>query len=237
MTPLTLSLVVVSATLFTLCDSLSKVQAGRKHGKLTHRFAWIALSILVFTACDILSKFWGLTMSIWPLLGIIISTQAAYFLFGRVTRDIGLAIGSSVINAGNVVSSMIFGIIFLSEWKILSAQQYMGMLCAIIGIFLMMFTGAHADDSEQHLAADAPRRRQRYAMVLLTILAPLTFMVFGLVNAQAGLAIGSGSTNCLNLLGTMVMGLIALNEWKKVSPGQFGGMAAAAAGLVLMLFF
>ena len=112
MTPLTLSLVVVSATLFTLCDSLSKVQAGRKHGKLTHRFAWIALSILVFTACDILSKFWGLTMSIWPLLGIIISTQAAYFLFGRVTRDIGLAIGSSVINAGNVVLSMICGIIF-----------------------------------------------------------------------------------------------------------------------------
>ena len=237
MTPLILCLVIISAVLFTTCDSLSKVQAGCKVGRLPRRFAWIALSILIFTACDALSKFWALTMSIWPLLGIIISTPAAFFLFGRVTRDTGLAVGSSVINAGNVVSAMTVGLIFFSEWKILSAQQYLGMLCAIIGIILMMFTGTHDDESEVSVESKSPQRRQRIATVLLCILPPLTYMVFGFVNAETGLAIGSGSVNCLNLLGTMVVGLIALKEWKKVSPGQFGGMASAAAGLVLMLFF
>lgn len=237
MTSLTLFLVIISAALFTACDSLSKIQADRKDGKLPSRFAWIALSILIFTACDALSKFWALTMSIWPLLGIIVSAPVAFFLFGRVTRDTGLAVGSSMINAGNVVSAMTFGLIFFSEWKILSAQQYIGMLCAIIGIVLMMFTGTRDDESELAVEASAPQRRQRLATVVLCILPPLTYMVFGFVNAETGLAIGSGSVNCLNLLGTMVVGLIALKEWKKVSPGQFGGMASAAAGLVLMLFF
>ena len=237
MTSFTFLLVVICATLFTLCDSLSKVQAGRKQCDLNRRFAWIALSILIFTICDSLSKMWGLTMSFWPLLGIIISTPAAYFLFGRVTRDTGLAVGSSVINAGNVVSAMIVGIIFFSEWERISTQQYVGMLCAIIGIVLMLFTGAPCDEVEQALEADFSRLHQRGATILLCILPPLTYMIFGVVNAKIGLAIGSGSINCMNLLGTMLVGLIALNEWKKVSPGQYGGMASSAAGLVLMLFY
>lgn len=237
MTPFTFLLVVICATLFTLCDSLSKVQAGRKQCDLRHRFAWIALSILIFTICDSLSKMWGLTMSLWPLLGIIISTPAAYFLFGRVTRDTGLAVGSSVINAGNVVSAMIVGIIFFSEWERISTQQYAGMLCAIIGILLMLFTGAPCDEVEHALEADFSRLHQRNATILLCILPPLTYMIFGVVNAKIGLAIGSGSINCMNLLGTMLVGLIALNEWKKVSPGQYGGMASSTAGLVLMLLY
>ena len=237
MTPFTFLLVVICATLFTLWDSLSKVQAGRKQCDSRHRFAWIALSILIFTICDSLSKMWGLTMSLWPLLGIIISTPAAYFLFGRVTRDTGLAVGSSVINAGNVVSAMIVGIIFFSEWERISTQQYAGMLCAIIGILLMLFTGAPCDEVEHALEADFSRLRQRNATILLCILPPLTYMIFGVVNAKIGLAIGSGSINCMNLLGTMLVGLIALSEWKKVSPGQYGGMVSSAAGLGLMLFY
>ncbi len=228
---------IIAAALFCLCDWLSKIQAGHKpHGRLKKPFLWIAGSTVLFTVCDYLSRIWGLGgESSWlAFVLILLIAPCAYYCFGRVTRDSGLAIGSSVINASNVITSILVGLVWLLEWRDISLFQYVGMVFAFLGILLMCFSGA-VDELPVPQGESATRTIEARFALLFAL--PLAYFFFGKVTAAEGLALGAGVMNCMNLLFTLLIGLIALQEWRRVSLVQYTGMMSAAAGIVLMLFF
>lgn len=71
---------------------------------------------------------------------------------------------------------------------------------------------------------------------ILLFLSPLVFITFGIVTINKGLSITSGVIDSLLVLTTMLIGLIAFGEWKKISLLQVIGMCLAFAGIFLMLF-
>lgn len=75
------------------------------------------------------------------------------------------------------------------------------------------------------------------AFAAIVVIAPIGYMLFGWMAKRSGLALASGLINSLLVLGTMLVGLVIMREWNKVTPPQYVGMALAFAGIILMLLF
>ncbi len=74
------------------------------------------------------------------------------------------------------------------------------------------------------------------SLVLLCVMAPLGYTLFGIVTQKSGLAVAAVLVNSFLVLGTTLMGLIVLKEWSRVSLPQYLGMAFAILGIILLLF-
>ena len=227
--------ILASAALFTACDTLSRALADPTRRTLSRRGLWIRAGVILFTLCDTFSRILGEGGEQWPLAmgAICLTAPLAFFCLGTVTQAAGLALGSAIINASNIVSSMIIGIILFAEWATMSLWQWLGIASALLGLWLMLF-GDSADPEEEVESELRGRSVRRLAMLFLP---PLAYVFFGQVTANIGLAIGSAVINCTNLLGSVLVGLVAMQEWRRVSARQYTGMLAASAGIVLMLFF
>lgn len=153
-----------------------------------------------------------------------------------ICRDAGLAIGSAIGNAMNALASLGIGLLGFGEWKGISELQYTGMAAAVAGMMLMLFCEPHAEEEEAVEASVAGWLTQRRARLQILFMPAVAYLIFGGVIAQLGLAIGSGVMNSVNLIATVLLGLIRLGEWKNVTWGQAVGLVSAGAGVMLMLF-
>lgn len=227
------------AALFTYCDVLCKTAVGKRKKRLRHRYAWILLSAAMWTLCDVLARTWGKggPWSVYAMIAIVLITPVGSRVFGLVCRDAGLAIGSAIGNATNAVATMIIGLTVFGEWRTATSLQYVGMAAATVGMMLMLFCEPHSEEEEAVEMVAAKWLTQRSAQIQLLFMPAVAYLIFGGVVAQLGLAIGSGVMNSVNLIATILLGLIHLREWDKVSWWQVVGIASAAAGVVLMLFF
>lgn len=79
---------------------------------------------------------------------------------------------------------------------------------------------------------------EKFSLWLLAILiiAPMVFILFGVVTSKIGLAISSGVIDSLLTVSSVLVGLIVFQEWQRVTVLQYLGMALALAGIFLMLF-
>src|SRR5262249_27706153 len=83
-------------------------------------------------------------------------------------------------------------------------------------------------------AADANKMSWTFAALL--VVSPLVFITFGLVSRRLGLAIAAGTVDALITVSTVLIGLIFLKEWQRVSLVQYIGLGFAVVGIVLMVF-
>ncbi len=74
-------------------------------------------------------------------------------------------------------------------------------------------------------------------LVALFILSPLVFLSFGFVSQRFGLSVAGAINDSLLTISTIVVGLVVLQEWNRVSPAQYIGMLFAVIGIVLMGLF
>jgi len=75
----------------------------------------------------------------WWLLAVILISPFVYISFGLVTSKLGLSIASGAVDSLLTVTTIAIGLIFFQEWSKVSALQYIGMLLALCGVFLMLF--------------------------------------------------------------------------------------------------
>lgn len=68
------------------------------------------------------------------------------------------------------------------------------------------------------------------------IVGPFVFITFGLVASRVGLAIGSGTLDSLLTISTVLVGLVVFQEWGKLGPVQYAGLACVILGIILMQF-
>ncbi len=238
--------VFAAAICFALCDWLSNQQVGaERYKKLHYPVLWIAASVAFFNLCDVLCKIWGdgKDWSVPAYFGTLVSAGFAYYCFGRVTHQSGMAVGSSVINALNVITTILLGLFGLREWEGISGLQYLGMAFAVLGIYLMLFI--QKKKKAEKLAEPVQEKKMEQVLQLwqwsarigFWIVLPVGYVFFGYVLADKGLAIGSGVMNSTNLLLTILIGLFGMWEWALIRRLQYVGMFAALIGVVLMLFF
>ena len=76
---------------------------------------------------------------------IFLLAPAAFVCFGHVTRRIGLANASGVINSAVVVGTMLVGLIFMEEWKRTTTPQFVGLAFTVVGLALILFWGPGAE--------------------------------------------------------------------------------------------
>ena len=62
-------------------------------------------------------------------------------------------------------------------------------------------------------------------------LSPLVFITFGRVTAQTGLASGSAIVDSLLTVTTVVIGLVVMQEWRKLSMDNFLGILLVLIGV------
>lgn len=79
-------------------------------------------------------------------------------------------------------------------------------------------------------------RWSRHSLALLCLIAPVGYMLFGVVTQRSGLAVAAVLVNSFLVIGTTLMGLVVMKEWSRVSVLQYVGMALAIVGIILMLF-
>ncbi len=77
-------------------------------------------------------------LSFW-LLGVILVSPLVFITFGLVTSRLGLAVASAVIDTLLTVSTIAVGLVIFREWNKLSPLQYVGMILALAGVFLMVY--------------------------------------------------------------------------------------------------
>lgn len=73
-------------------------------------------------------------------------------------------------------------------------------------------------------------------LLAVIILGPLVFVTFGLVAARVGVALGSASLDSLLTISTIVVGLVAFQEWSKLSLYQYLGLLLVVGGIMLIQF-
>lgn len=74
-------------------------------------------------------------------------------------------------------------------------------------------------------------------LLLVVLISPLVFISFGLVTSRLGVTVSSGTIDSLLSVTTIAMGLVIFQEWSKISPLQYLGIALGLSGIFLMLWF
>lgn len=89
------------------------------------------------------------------------------------------------------------------------------------------------------LSAIWARNADKFSFWLVAVLAisPLVFLSFGYTTSKIGIAVSSGTIDSLLTITTIVMGLVAFNEWDKLSVYQYIGIVLALFGVFLMVYF
>ncbi len=77
--------------------------------------------------------------SIW-LVALILVSPFVFITYGLLTSKVGVAIGSGIADSLLTVSTIAVGLFMFNEWDKMTGLEYLGIVFALIGIFLMVFT-------------------------------------------------------------------------------------------------
>lgn len=111
----------------------------------TSSWVYVGLAVAVAVAANAISTKWamqwgghGSVMNMWFIPMLLIS-PLVFVTFGWAASRLGLAVGSATIDSLLTVATVVFGLIFFQEWRILSVQQYAGLALVLAGIALARF--------------------------------------------------------------------------------------------------
>lgn len=76
--------------------------------------------------------------SLW-LLALLVISPMVFISFGLTTSKLGVTVSSGTIDSLLTVSTIVVGLVLFQEWQRISALQYLGIVFALAGIFLMVF--------------------------------------------------------------------------------------------------
>lgn len=102
---------------------------------------YIIIAVLVALGANSISAVWASKASkfnLW-LIALLIISPLVFITFGLVTEKLGLALTSGTIDSLLTISTILVGLIFFNEWKMLSLYQYIGTFFAILGIIMIQF--------------------------------------------------------------------------------------------------
>lgn len=100
----------------------------------------IAAAVAIGVVANAVSAAWARgedRYSVWFFAMLLVS-PLVFISFGLVASKIGLAMGSGVIDSLLTLSTIFLGLIVYQEWRSLSPLQYLGMVLALAGVFLML---------------------------------------------------------------------------------------------------
>ncbi len=100
-------------------------------------WAMIVLTVVLSTAADTLSTYYWELHSNSLLLAALVLSPCAYLCFGYVGARFGLSVASSLTNSLIVLGPISYGLLFRDEWRKVTAPQYVGMCCIVVGISLV----------------------------------------------------------------------------------------------------
>jgi len=98
----------------------------------------VLLCALLSTAGDTTSTYFWEQPSTALFVAVVLLSPCAFFSFGYVGSKFGLSIASSLTNSLIVLGPILVGLLLRDEWKKVSAPQYAGMLCIVVGIILIV---------------------------------------------------------------------------------------------------
>ncbi|MDZ7904412.1 MAG: hypothetical protein U5N55_00420 [Cypionkella sp.] len=77
---------------------------------------------------------------------------------------------------------------------------------------------------------------ERFSLWLLALVAisPLVFISFGLVTARTGLLVSAGTIDSLLTLSTILVALIAFQEWQSLTMIKSVGIGCTVLGIILL---
>ena len=105
-------------------------------------FFYIVVAVIVAVAANSISAVWAKQdnkFSIW-LLAVILVSPLVFVTYGLVTSRIGVALASSVIDSLLVVGTIAVGLILFKEWDKILSLQYVGIVLALLGVSLILFS-------------------------------------------------------------------------------------------------
>lgn len=102
----------------------------------------IFFAVILALCANILATLWAKQDNKFSLLFglLIIISPLVFITFGLVTSKIGLAVTSGSVDALLTISTIAVGLFVFKERNNISGLQYLGILLALIGIALMLFT-------------------------------------------------------------------------------------------------
>jgi len=105
--------------------------------------AWIyiIISLLIAVSANSISAVWARgdeKLSMW-FLAVLLISPLVFISYGLTTTKLGMTISSGVIDSLLTVSTIAVGLLVFQEWNKISMLQYIGILFALSGVFLMIF--------------------------------------------------------------------------------------------------
>ncbi len=71
-------------------------------------------------------------------------------------------------------------------------------------------------------------------LVALVLISPLVFISFGLVTARTGLLVSAGTIDSLLTLSTIIVALVAFQEWQSLTLIKSVGIGCTVLGILLL---
>ncbi|MBI2100070.1 MAG: hypothetical protein HYT48_01885 [Candidatus Vogelbacteria bacterium] len=105
-------------------------------------FLYIMIAVMVAVSANSISAIWAKQdhkFSLW-LLAVILISPLVFITYGLVTSRIGVALASSVIDSLLIVGTIAVGLILFKEWDKILSLQYVGIVFALLGISLILFS-------------------------------------------------------------------------------------------------
>jgi hypothetical protein len=102
---------------------------------------YILVSLVIAVSANSISAIWAREddkITLW-LLAIVIISPFVFITYGLTTSKLGMTISSGVIDSLLTVSTIAVGLFIFQEWSRISLLQYLGIFCALLGVFLMLF--------------------------------------------------------------------------------------------------
>ena len=102
---------------------------------------YIIVAVAVALLANSISAIWAQSenkFSIW-LIPVLVISPFVFITFGLTTSRLGVAVSSGTVDSLLTISTIAVGLVIFQEWNRLSGLQYLGLLLALSGIFLMVF--------------------------------------------------------------------------------------------------
>lgn len=104
-------------------------------------WVYIVISVLIAVTANSVSAIWAKgddKFTLW-LLAVILISPFVFITYGLTTSKLGITISSGVIDSLLTISTIAVGLFIFHEWNKISLLQYLGIVFALSGVFLMIF--------------------------------------------------------------------------------------------------
>lgn len=103
---------------------------------------YIIIAVGVALLANSISAVWAKQdsrYSLW-LVAVILISPLVFITYGLVTSRVGLSIAAGTVDSLLTISTIAVGLFVFHEWDKLIGLQYLGIVLAMAGIFLMVFS-------------------------------------------------------------------------------------------------